>query len=87
MGHTYTALHYHVVFGTKGRAPSIQPDVQMRLHEYIGGMLYLLDYRDDSMHVIDPVGQRFLSTLEIGFNNTVTAEAVADGDASERGQS
>ena len=39
MGHTYTALHYHIVFGTKGRVPSIQPEVQMRLHEYIGGIV------------------------------------------------
>jgi REP element-mobilizing transposase RayT len=39
MGHTYTALHYHIVFGTKGRAPSISPDIQTRLYEYIGGIV------------------------------------------------
>ena len=39
MGHTYTALHHHVVFGTKGRVPSIQPDIQTRLYEYIGGIV------------------------------------------------
>lgn len=39
MGHTYTALHYHIVFSTKSRVPSITADVQTRLHEYIGGIV------------------------------------------------
>ena len=39
MGHTYTALQYHIVFGTKGRVPSIQPNIQMRLYDYIGGIV------------------------------------------------
>ena len=39
MGHTYTALHYHVVFSTKNRVPSITAEVQTRLHEYIGGIV------------------------------------------------
>ncbi len=39
MGHTYTATHYHVVFGIKGRVPAIRPDIQARLYDYIGGIL------------------------------------------------
>ena len=39
MGHTYTALHFHIVFSTKNRVPSIAPDIQTRLHEYIGGIV------------------------------------------------
>ena len=39
MGHTYTALHYHVVFSTKDRVPSIGPELQPRLYEYIGGIV------------------------------------------------
>ncbi len=39
MGHTYTALHYHIVFGTKTRAPSITPAIQTRLYEYVGGII------------------------------------------------
>jgi len=39
MGHTYTALRYHVDFGTKGRVPSIQPWVETRLYDYIGGIV------------------------------------------------
>ena len=39
MGHTYTALYYHVVFGTKDRLPSIQAEVHMRLYEYFSGIV------------------------------------------------
>ena len=39
MGHTYTALHYHIVFSTKNRVPSIAADIQTRLYEYIGGIV------------------------------------------------
>ena len=39
MGHTYTALHYHIIFATKDRVPSITPELQTRLYEYIGGIV------------------------------------------------
>lgn len=39
MGDTYTKLVYHIVFGTKGRAPLIQDAVRARLYPYIGGIL------------------------------------------------
>lgn len=39
MGHTYTALHYHIVFATKDRVSSIRPELQTRLYEYIGGIV------------------------------------------------
>ena len=39
MGHTYAALHYHIVFGTKDHVSSIRPGVQTRLYEYIGGIV------------------------------------------------
>jgi len=37
MGSTYLSLHYHVVFGTKHRQPSIAEIWRPRLHEYVGG--------------------------------------------------
>jgi putative transposase len=37
MGHAYTNLTYHIVFGTKNRRPSITPDTRPRLCEYLGG--------------------------------------------------
>ena len=39
MGHTHTCLHYHCVFGTKGRRNSIYQDLQPRLHAYLGGIV------------------------------------------------
>ena len=36
---SFTQLTYHIVFATKYRAPSILPDMQPRLYEYIGGRL------------------------------------------------
>lgn len=37
MASTYLSLHYHVVFGTKNRKPSIGAEWRSRLHEYLGG--------------------------------------------------
>ena len=37
MASTFLSLHYHLVFSTKDRRPSICPDWRSRLHNYIGG--------------------------------------------------
>ena len=37
MASTYLSLHYHIVFSTKGRVPSIIPEWRSRLHQYLGG--------------------------------------------------
>ncbi|MBA4066379.1 MAG: transposase [Isosphaera sp.] len=39
MPQSYTCLHYHLVFSTKGRLPTITPDVRPRLWEYLGGIV------------------------------------------------
>ena len=39
MSSTYLSLHYHVVFGTKGREPLIGTQWRCRLHEYLGGTI------------------------------------------------
>ena len=39
MPSTYLSLHYHFVFGTKDRVPSIDNAWRTRLHEYLGGTL------------------------------------------------
>ncbi len=36
---TYSKLLYHIAFSTKGRVPMITPDVEPRLHEYLGGIV------------------------------------------------
>jgi putative transposase len=39
MGHSYAALYYHVVFGTKHRKPQIDRDLSARFSKYIGGIV------------------------------------------------
>ena len=39
MSSTYLSLHYHLVFGTKGREAFIEPAWRARLHDYLGGTI------------------------------------------------
>src|SRR5437868_549019 len=38
MANTYTALHYHFVFSTKGRQAWIRREIEERVWEYLGGI-------------------------------------------------
>ncbi len=42
MASTYLSLHYHIVFGTKNRAPVIDAKWRPRLHDYLGGIVHRL---------------------------------------------
>ena len=39
MAHTYTSLHYHIVFSTRGRRNLIPQAMLGRLHSYMGGIV------------------------------------------------
>ena len=39
MPQSYTCLHYHLVFSTKHREPTITPDIRTRLWDYLGGIV------------------------------------------------
>lgn len=39
MGSSYCNLIYHMVFSTKGRKMWIDPTIEARLHEYLGGAI------------------------------------------------
>jgi len=39
MPSTYLSLHYHIVFSTKNREPTIRDAWRSRLHEYLGGII------------------------------------------------
>jgi REP element-mobilizing transposase RayT len=39
MPSTHLSLHYHLVFSTKERVPSIVDDVRDRVHAYLGGIV------------------------------------------------
>ena len=43
MAHTYTNLLTHFVFSTKGREPTLEPDLKQRLFPYMGGIVRELD--------------------------------------------
>lgn len=51
MAHTYTSLHYHLVFSTKNRAGYITPAIEQRVWEYIGGIA-----RDNQMTALQVGG-------------------------------
>ena len=38
MANTFTSLHHHVVFSTKGREPWLRLDMQERVWAYLGGI-------------------------------------------------
>jgi putative transposase len=38
MANTYTSLHYHIVFSTKNREPSIDSEVRERIWAFLGGI-------------------------------------------------
>ena len=38
MGHTFSNLLVHVIFGTKGRLPTIRESFRLRLYEYMSGI-------------------------------------------------
>jgi REP element-mobilizing transposase RayT len=39
MAGTFTQLHYHVIFSTKDRLPSIRPEWRERLWQFMGGII------------------------------------------------
>lgn len=43
MPSTHSSLHYHIVFSTKNRAPSIHAEWRERLHSYLGGIIRSMD--------------------------------------------
>jgi REP element-mobilizing transposase RayT len=40
---SYLSLHYHLIFATKHRQPTIAAEWRERLHEYLGGTILGLD--------------------------------------------
>jgi REP element-mobilizing transposase RayT len=47
MPSTFLSLHYHVVFSTNQREPSLGAEWRSRLHEYMGGVVRGLGARSE----------------------------------------
>lgn len=65
MPQTWTALHYHLVFSTKHREPTITNDIQPRLCSYFGGLiraeggqLLAVGGMPDHIHLLARLNQR-----------------------------
>src|SRR5262245_46211724 len=43
MAHTHTLLYYHFVYSTKHRQKLITPELEPRLHAYLGGIVLGMD--------------------------------------------
>src|SRR5579884_1995276 len=59
MAHTFTSLLVHVIFSTKGRAPSLDAELRPRLFAYMGGVLrdlqatpLIINGPDDHVHLL-----------------------------------
>jgi Transposase IS200 like. len=59
MAHTLTNLLFHVIFGTKGREPSIDAEVRAPFHAYLGGIVrelngiaIVVNGTDDHVHAL-----------------------------------
>ena len=81
MASTYLSLHYHLVFGTKNRDPSIEPSWRSRLHEYLGGTISGLGGFPQGIggvadHVHLPVGLKATHYLADGLRELKKASSL-----------
>jgi putative transposase len=66
MGHTYTSLHYHIVFSTKERMRIISPELKESLFAYIAktinneyGFTRKINGIDDHIHICADLKAKF----------------------------
>ena len=71
MPSTHHNIKLHIVFGTKGRLPLIEPSWQNRLHEFLGGCL-----RDAGAHPIEVGGVADHVHLLVGLPTTISVAAL-----------
>ncbi|MBW3564424.1 MAG: IS200/IS605 family transposase [Acidobacteria bacterium] len=45
MRHSYSAIFHHIVFSTKRRQAALEPELELRLFPYLGGICRTLDAR------------------------------------------
>jgi hypothetical protein len=54
MPQSFTCLHYHLIFSTKNRLPSMAPELQVRLYNYMGGILHASKSLSRCSRIIPP---------------------------------
>lgn len=85
MPHTFTQLHYHIVFSTKNREPSLIPEIRERMWDYLGGivlgeggLIHRIGGMADHVHLL----ATFRQTKTVA-NTMRTIKAVSSGWASK----
>ncbi|MEE8523904.1 MAG: IS200/IS605 family transposase [Thermoanaerobaculia bacterium] len=91
MPHTFTKLHYHLVFATKQRMPLITPAIQERLYRYVGGTIRehrgsLIEIGGvaDHIHILAGFLPRYplsemLKTIKGGASHWVNEQSLCSG--------
>ena len=89
MPQTYTQLHYHLVFSTKHREPTIEPAFRQRLWDYLGrivrgegGIPILVGGMADHIHILATLRQHqslssFMQKLK-GVSSTWIHETIPE---------
>lgn len=72
MANTYTSLHYHFVFSTKGREPWITPEIEQRIWSFMGGIA-----RENKIHPIQIGGVDDHVQLLLNANATFAPSKIA----------
>ena len=72
MGNTYTSLHYHIVFSTKGRQRWLRPAIEQRVWAYLGGIA-----RENKMRPIQIGGVEDHVHLLLGAPPTLAPSKIA----------
>ena len=67
MANTYTSLHCHLVFSTKGRKTWITPDMEQRVWKYLGGIA-----RENRMKALQIGGVEDHIHMVLGLPPTIT---------------
>jgi putative transposase len=72
MANTYTSLHYHFVFSTKGREPWISPTIEQRIWSFMGGIA-----RENKIHPVQIGGIDDHVNLLLNANATFAPSKIA----------
>jgi REP-associated tyrosine transposase len=72
MANSYISCYLHVVFSTKGRVPSIDPDLQKRLWPYMGGIA-----RENGIKALSIGGEADHAHLLLSLPATITIAKTA----------
>ena len=73
MAHTFTNLLTHIIFSTKDRMPTLEPDLKQRLFPYMGGIFrelgataHLINGPTDHVHILASIPAKLAPAEIVG---------------------